>query len=156
MGEGDIEIEAGITEEEKAEINAKIEGKADKTYVDTAIANSNEVFIATYGKTTYNEILEAYNAGKAVILNHNKLQYRLSWALLNNMVQFFSHGDQRVFIVKCASNNVWSAQSYRNDGAVTNNDDDKTATITIADTSATVPTKEYVDNLIINTLNTEV
>lgn len=127
---------------------------ATKEGVSTAIANNKEVFVATYGKTTYDEILEAYNVGKAVIVNHNNLQYHLS-LVTTYAVQFFSHDDMRVYIIQCQSTNIWTSTTYRNDGSVTNHND-KTATIEIAGKSATVPTKEYVDNLIINTLNTEV
>lgn len=151
---GMIPTKVSELENDEGYITEIPEEYATKEDVNTAIENNKEVFAAIYGKTTYNEILEAYNAGKAIVCNGTSSVYVLSF-VQKEAFHFASHYSEFYYTATCTSSNTWHSRSMGVGNSLTPNDD-KTATINIAGKSAIVPTKEYIDNLIINTLNTEV
>lgn len=151
---GMIPAKVSELENDEGYITEIPEEYAMKEDVNTAIENNKEVFVATYGKTTYNEILEAYNAGKAIVCNGTPSVYVLSF-VQKDAFHFASHYSEFYYVATCTISNTWHNRSIGLGSSLTPNEDN-TATIKIAGKSATVPTKEYVDNLITNTLNTEV
>ena len=80
---------------------------ANKEYVDNKVANSSEVFIATFDVTTYEEIKAAYDAGKVCFAVKGSVLYPLS--AMSGILCMFSN--VRIGMIKQISiskTNVWT------------------------------------------------
>lgn len=81
-------------------------------YEDGAVrlwTNPNDnVFIATYGTTTFAEITDAINAGKHVVVKKGNARYNL-YGILNNSYIFYSALGSSITQASCNSSSVWSA-----------------------------------------------
>lgn len=69
-------------------------------------AETQEVFVATYGVTTREEILAAYNAGRAVICAYGDYLYHLG-SVVNNQCYFFAVAGSYIHQIVCSNN--WSS-----------------------------------------------
>ena len=76
-----------------------------------ATTDDNKVFVATYGTTTYQEIVDAYNAGKIPIVIRNSALYVLASSDLGNQAFFVANVGLEVLRVKCTKANAWSADT---------------------------------------------
>ena len=85
---------------------------ADETEVEL-VDLPQEVFWATYGKTTNAELEEAYNANKLIMLWHDNKVYYLTSKMSNFLYQFFAfvpNSYWRAFYIICY-NDRWQATS---------------------------------------------
>ena len=84
---------------------------ADETEVEL-VDLPQEIFWATYGETTFDEITEAYNTNKFIVLEHNNRQYFLGQKSGSILFKFCSstpsgsNGVYSVIILK--RNNTWT------------------------------------------------
>lgn len=93
-----------------------VSGTDIKTINNTSILGSgnidtSEIFIATYGTTTYNEIKTAITNGKIVLAKAYNLYYSLT--LNSSTVYSFSYFlSDACYIVEVTNGNLWSNGSY--------------------------------------------
>ena len=106
-----------------------------------------EVFVATFGTTTYVEIVAARKEGKVVICNHEEQVFYLEF--LNNTAAYFLAQYHTIsYVANCkASNNVWTYKAYNNDHSLETLDNGNVK-VKIANKSAEVATPQYVENLL--------
>lgn len=109
------------------------------------VGGGSDVFVAEYGVTTYNEILEAYNADKIVICKYNNVVYRLVYAV--NIMHFAANVNKTLMYVRCPQSNKWQ-QSTENTEHKLETLDNGNAKITIAGNTTEVATPQYVENAI--------
>lgn len=95
--------------------HAKATYLSDGRNVEEAIENlpsgDSSVFEAIYGETTYEEIIEAYNAGKYIVCLYEELAYHLS-SLKNNAAWFGAIDGDFSFRTWCDKSNVWRKVQY--------------------------------------------
>ncbi len=74
-----------------------------------ATTDDNKVFVATYGETTAQEIIDAYNAGKLVICNYSNRTYTLSTISSGDYIYFNAviSDSTTIFLRVAISNNSW-------------------------------------------------
>lgn len=109
------------------------------------VGGGSDVFVAEYGVTTYNEILEAYNADKIVICKYNNVIFRLVYAV--NIMHFAANVNKALMYVRCPQSNKWQ-QSTENTEHKLETLDNGNVQLTIAGQSAEVATPQYVENAI--------
>lgn len=130
--------------------------KADKLEVNQLALKIEEIepFVVKYGETTYNEIVEAHNAGKECVMfdmvGTFPCEYHLN-AILPTMLFFscFEPSSNAMYWTRVASTNVWSRSSTAME--VTSR---KVNSITSASTTSQYPSAKAVWDLVgnINTI----
>ena len=79
--------------------------------VADAITAAKEVFVATYGTTTYAEIVAAYNANKIVMcFRDNGINYRLNY-VTSEVCKFVGQNALTFHTIDVSSANVWRTSS---------------------------------------------
>lgn len=78
--------------------------------VTIALDSGNNIFVATYGTTTYSDIVTAYNAGKQVICSDSGIIYYLRYVSASEAI-FFSVNRTGLYMAYVTSSNVWSAEN---------------------------------------------
>ena len=75
---------------------------------------ADKIFIATYGTTTYADILAAYNAGKAVFVNKSDEQLIMPLILIDATNASFGGeiSGYQMYFAKCSNSDVWSKNMY--------------------------------------------
>ena len=138
---------------------------ADETEVEL-VDLPQEVFWATYGKTTNAELEEAYNANKLIMLWHDNKVYYLASKMSNFLYQFFAfvpNSYWRAFYIICY-NNTWTntamtgtlfdrSSSLSLPTASWTGSDPYTQTVTLSDSVADTkvdiqPSEEVYDQLV--------
>ena len=138
---------------------------ADETEVEL-VDLPQQVFWATYGKTTNAELEEAYNANKLIMLWHNNRVYYLTSKMSNFLYEFFAfvpNSYWRAFYIICY-NDKWQATSMTGTlfdrssslslpTASWIGSDPYTQTVTLSDSSADTkvdiqPSEEIYDQLV--------
>ena len=94
----------------KDELNTKQNSltAGENITIDGDTISSNQVFVATYGKTTYQEIKDAYDAGKICVLFNNELYYYIN--LINTeKIRFITQStNPSMPTLEVSSANRWS------------------------------------------------
>ena len=97
-----------------------VSGTSIKTINSTNLLGSgnidtSEIFIATYGTTTYQEVLDAYNAGKLIYCIANTGDddnvFILSEKALYNLYFISGNATYKKYVLRLASDNSWSTSS---------------------------------------------
>lgn len=135
---------------------------AKKIYVDQAIAKipapESSVFEAEYNKTTFAEIVEAYNAGKSVTCRYGQTIAQLI-SITDSVIYFTSINIKNETRFICYPSNIWNYNSH-NTAHELEDLDNGNVQVTIAGNSAEVATPAYVSDAIAsaitNVLNEEV
>ena len=94
----------------KSELNAKQNNltAGDNITIDGNTISSDQVFVATYGVTKYQEIKDAYDAGKICTVFRNKYCCYIA-QITNDLIRFITTlPDPKVFTVKVTRDNQWS------------------------------------------------
>lgn len=130
----------------------KIKELAEK--IDNLPTAESSVFETIYDTTTYEEIMAAHNEGKVVICKHYGYVLRLSQTYGDNIVFTASSGTTTAKI-RCNSQNKYFYETSNAAHSLETLSDNKVK-ITIAGKTAEVATPQYVQSLIVSTLNTEV
>ena len=113
-----------------------------KGTLENVLADRNyaSVFIAKYGVTTYDEIVEAFNAGKIIFARREIITYSLS-QLYSGGVMFYATVSQNMQYCNITNTDTWSYGSEMRATEIN---------ATTAANNATYPStkavKEYVDN----------
>jgi hypothetical protein len=110
------------------------------------VGGGSDVFEAVYNETTYDEIVEARNAGKMVICVYNQLIYKLI-RLTADRAGFSVTEGNTLYQVFCPKEGSW----IRDNVSLTHKLetlDNGNAQITIAGKTAEVATPQYVENAI--------
>lgn len=106
--------------------------KIEDATITTAGGGSSDVFVATYGSTTYADIVAAYNAGKVVVCSYDNTTYVLS-RIDNNYAYFGSVNQTLLYFLRVrASDNAYYKTQYN--AEVTSN---KVSTISGNETNTT-------------------
>lgn len=85
----------------------------DNVSIANNVISSNQVFVATYGTTTYDEIKAAYDAGKICTVFRNGRYYYMTW-INRDYIQFSaSNENDRLYQVSVNSVNKWAAYSIQ-------------------------------------------
>ena len=89
----------------------------DRISIDAnnVISAAKQVFVATYGETTYLEISAAYNAGKSVICDYNSRRYYLFRDSETQCIFVTNYADASLdylYSVVVFSSNVWESRSF--------------------------------------------
>lgn len=121
---------------------------ATKEYVDESA--DPEVFIATHGETTYAEIVEAHNAGKACFCKHTNGNGLIPLAYVMSTNVRFACGftGSTMIMTTVSKNDVWSQITMQD--LLKKNGDTMTGDLTLAadPTEAMhAATKQYVDDI---------
>lgn len=83
----------------------------DNVTIANNVISSNQVFVATYGTTTYAEVKAAYDAGKICTVFRNGRYYYITW-VNRDYIQFSaSNENDRLYQVSVYNSNKWSAYS---------------------------------------------
>ena len=94
----------------KTELNAKQNNltAGDNITIDGNTISSDQVFVATYKTTTYQEIKDAYDAGKICVLFNNQLYYYIN--LINTAkIRFIAQStNPSMATMEVSSGNSWS------------------------------------------------
>jgi hypothetical protein len=106
-------VSAGLAK--KAEDEA--ERARDFAHDAEEASKKNLVFIATYGETTYEELVEAYNAGKAMVLKHETLMAPFLYIEKSSFV-FSTNNSSTYYNRWCTAPGTWG---YRNIAIPTSN-----------------------------------
>ena len=100
-----------ITEDERTAWNAKQAAltAGDNVTIADNVISSNQVFVATYGTTTYQEIKDAYDAGKICLCKDSNNLFALS--IVNNSYVLFTLANgwaDKMYVNTCyESDNRW-------------------------------------------------
>lgn len=148
-------VEQTLTEEQKSVARRNIGvSEAIEEAIAEIPAPESSVFEAIYGETTFEEIVEAYNAKKHVLCIWNDRVYNLS-AVTSTLLNFSCTKDSVIYIASCKNDNVWGNLQY-NVEHVRN----KATTISASSTEAQYPSAkavyDFMQNSITNVLNEEV
>ena len=106
----------------------------------------SSVFEAEYGVTTYEEIVEARNAGKMVICVYNQLIYKLI-RLTAERASFSVPESNTLYQLVCPKGGSWIRDNVNYTHKLENLADNNVK-ITIAGQTAEVATPQYVENLL--------
>ena len=80
------------------------------TITDNVIS-SNQVFVATYGTTTYAEVKAAYDAGKICTVFRNSRYYYVIW-INRDYIEFMSSNEKNtLYFVSVTSGNHWTTNT---------------------------------------------
>lgn len=99
----------GITSSDVANWNSKQNRltAGDNVTIDGNTISSDQVFVATYGTTTYQEVKDAYNAGKICIIRRDKRVYFIS-EIEDDKIRFTTtSASPNIYSVTVMSNNRW-------------------------------------------------
>ena len=95
----------------KDELNTKQNSltAGENITIDGDTISSNQVFVATYGTTTYKEIKDAYDAGKICLCKNVKLVGTL-YAINDSVIRFqYTKPDQGCIVsYSVSNNNIWT------------------------------------------------
>ena len=95
----------------KDELNTKQNSltAGENITIDGDTISSNQVFVATYGTTTYKEIKDAYDAGKICLCKNVKLIGTL-YAINDSVIRFqYTKPDQGCIVsYSVSNNNIWT------------------------------------------------
>ena len=84
----------------------------DNITIDGNTISSDQLFVATYGTTTYAEVKAAYDAGKLCIVVYNKRYYYIK-AIETTWISFVSPlAMDQIYSVTVSNNNSWAFNSY--------------------------------------------
>lgn len=94
-----------------------VSGTNIKTVNNTSILGSgnidtSEIFVATYGTTTFNEIKTALTNGKIVLAKLDSLYYNLTFIDISVVFQFSRVWQDICYMVQVISTNSWSSENY--------------------------------------------
>ena len=99
----------------KDELNTKQNSlkAGDNITIDGDTISSNQVFVAAYGTTTYQEIKDAYDAGKICICKNIKLIGTL-YAINDSIIRFqYTKPDQGYIVsYSVSNNNIWTYNEF--------------------------------------------
>lgn len=79
--------------------------------IDNLPSGESSVFEAIYGETTYNEIVEQYNANKHVVVKYGD-DFLSLVKLTKNQIDFTSIVNNQSTRVSCFPSDIWSPYSY--------------------------------------------
>ena len=100
----------GITSTDVANWNSKQNSlkAGDNITIDGSTISSDQVFVATYGTTTYQEIKDAYNVGKICTVYKGNLYYYIT-DITTERIMFGSLSiSPNIYTVTVTSDNKWS------------------------------------------------
>ena len=106
----------GITSSDIANWNSKQNSltAGDNITIDGSTISSDQVFVATYGKTKYQEIKDAYDAGKICTLFNDKRYYYIELIDTDKIMFTSSNGTDVIYsFVVFSSTDRWSAYTGR-------------------------------------------
>ena len=99
----------------KDELNTKQNSltAGDNITIDGDTISSNQVFVAVYGTTTYQEIKDAYDAGKICLCKNVKLIGTL-YAINDSIIRFqYTKPDQGYIVsYSVSNNNIWTYNEF--------------------------------------------
>ena len=81
----------------------------DNITINGSTISSNQVFVATYGTTTYQEIKDAYDAGKICTVFYNKRYYYLTEINTDRIKFVATTPDPNIYSLTLTSDNKWSS-----------------------------------------------
>ena len=81
----------------------------DNITINDSTISSNQVFVATYGTTTYQEIKDAYDAGKICTVFYNKRYYYLTEINTDRIKFVVTTPDPNIYSLTLTSNNKWTS-----------------------------------------------
>lgn len=105
---------------------------------------ADEVFIATYGTTTFAEITNALSQGKAIICKNNNDYYSYITAANNSYYFTYATGGGYIFQIYVSSSNVWNTTAT----AMLEKTSNKTDTISSSSTILQYPSATAIINLL--------
>lgn len=109
--------------------NVTVTGNAS---AKTITIGGSDVFIATYGTTTYADIVAAYTANKICIVNYNELTYMLSQPdTVSAQLDFTAVANDNLYTISVRFNNTWSNSWARVVKSVNNVTPSATGNVTI-------------------------
>ena len=80
----------------------------DNVTISNNVISSNQVFVATYGTTTYAEVKAAYDAGKICTVFRNGRYYYVIW-INRDYIEFMSSNEKNtLYFVSVTSGNNWT------------------------------------------------
>ena len=128
------------TRGELTELSSEVSGLSER--IDNLPTAESSVFEAEYNKTTFAEIVEAYNAGKSVTCRHGQTIAQLI-SIADSVIYFTSIDIKRETRFICYSSNTWTYNDH-NTGHELKTLDNGNAQITIAGKTAEVVTPQNV------------
>lgn len=89
--------------------NVTVTGNAS---AKTITIGGSDVFVATYGTTTYADIVAAHTANKICVVNYNELLYIISQPdTVSGQLDFTAVANGTVYTLSVTSTNTWTASS---------------------------------------------
>ena len=110
---GNKDVLDGITSSDVANWNSKQNSltAGDNITIDGDTISSDQVFVATYGTTKYDEIKKAHAAGKICTVFYNFRYYHLNVSDNRHIVFVSANEFNEMYTVSVGSGNTWSFNS---------------------------------------------
>lgn len=139
------------TTQQLTELSAEVSGLSEK--IENLPSGESSVFEAVYGVTTYEEIVEARNAGKSVTCRYGQTIAQLI-SITDSVIYFTSIDIKKEVRFICYSSNSWTYNEH-NTGHELKTLDNGNVQVTIAGKTAEVATPQYVESLLGTIINGE-
>lgn len=85
----------------------------DNIIINGSTISSDQLFVARYGNTKYQEIKDAYNAGKICTVLYASRYFLLARIDSSHILFASSNGTEEMYSVSVGSGNTWSFRSGR-------------------------------------------
>ena len=137
-------VDADLTE-----LSTEVSGLSER--IDNLPTAESSVFEAVYGKTTYAEIVTAYEENRMIYLNKDNMQYVLQY-ILPNTIYFVSTYQKYHYQVGCVEAGSWFSQRIDLNNRIEDVDNGNIK-VTIDSKTREVATPQYVENLLGTIIN---
>lgn len=149
----DLKANDALQDTKLAKLSAEVDELSER--VDNLPSAGDEsLMVVEYGKTTFQEVYDAYTSGKYVVLEYVNNVFHINRVTASD-IYFISVNDMTVYRIGLGLSNNWYQNVYQNEQST-----NKTTSLSSASTDTQYPSAkavyDYVQNSITNVLNEEV
>ena len=137
------------TRGELTELSLEVSGLSERVdeLEEGGQGGEQEVFWATYGTTTYDEIMAAHNEGKVVLCYFEDTWVARLEKVQSSQVMLQAYAENSVTRLICKKSGAWAYATYSTEHSLSNLDNGNVE-VKIGAKSAEVATPQYVENLL--------
>ena len=150
LGECDSRVGSALDmaekhEEQLTELSSEVSGLSER--VDELGEGGSSVLWATYGTTTYDEIIAAHNEGKVVLCYYDDTWVARLEKVQSSQVMFQAYAENSVIRLVCNTRGQWTYASFSTEHNLKTLDNGNVE-VKIGARTAEVATPQYVENAI--------